>query len=40
VRGSAAVSDGKGGVELGYTGLWDYIMITEFDGIKPESAAI
>jgi hypothetical protein len=32
-------SAGTGGVGLGFTILWDYLMILEFVTIRPESAA-
>ena len=36
---NAVASAGTGGVMLGFTILWDYLMIMEFVTIKPESAA-
>ena len=35
---NAVASAGTGGVELGFTIPWDYLMITEFVIIGPESA--
>ena len=36
---NAMVSAGTGGVGLGFTRLWDYLMITELGITRPESAA-
>ena len=36
---NAVASAGTGGVGLGFTILWDYLMITEFVTIRLESAA-
>jgi len=36
---NAVASAGTGGVRPGFMILWDYLMITEFVTIKPESAA-
>ena len=36
---NAEASAGTGGVGPGYTILWDYLMIMEFDTIGAESAA-
>jgi hypothetical protein len=36
---NAVASAGTGEVGPGFTILWDYLMITEFVIIKPESAA-
>ena len=39
MRENAVVSAGTGGVRPGFIKLWDYLMITELDITRSESAA-